>query len=87
MSEAQPQSTPATPKKPGAVKAGLKSPKTTTGAIMALASAILLQAQAQWDGDPATVPQWLSLVPVVLMAVSFFFARDADKTSKDSGAE
>ena len=73
--------------KPSAIAAGLKSPKTTAGAILAFLSFALLQAQAQWDGDPETVAQWALLIPAALAVGAFFFARDANKTSAESGAE
>ena len=65
----------------------MKSWKTTTAAIAAIAAVIGTAINAQFDTDPATVPDWGLTVSVVLAAVIGLFARDNNVTSEAAGAK
>jgi len=69
-----------------ALSSGMKNPKTTIIAICAAVAAIAGAVTAITDGDPATNPDWAILAAVIATAIGLLFARDADKTSAQSGA-
>jgi anti-sigma-K factor RskA len=54
-----------------------KSWRTTACAIAALVAVAATAIKYQFDGDPATVPDWTSLVAITMTAISGLFARDA----------
>lgn len=66
--------------------------KTTTSgiaaAIIGFVVTILMAAQYLLDGNPDTNPDWEVVVPAVIGLIQLvmgLFARDADKSSQDSG--
>jgi hypothetical protein len=64
----------------------MKSWKTTLAGIGTALSAIGLALEAQFDTDPATVPNWAVVVTAVFAAIGLLLARDNDKTSEAVGA-
>ena len=68
------------------MKTATKSWKTTAAAIAGVLSAVLVQVQYGLDGDPATVVDLPSLVPVLTVGVGLLFARDSDVSSEEAGA-
>ena len=54
----------------------MKSPRTTTGGIVAVAALILNAARLLTDGDPATNPDWGTVVPAVIGFLTLILARD-----------
>lgn len=68
-------------------KSGLTNRKTTLAAVAAALSAVFGALSAQFDADPATVANWAEVATVVFIAAGLLFARDADKTSENSGAK
>tara|TARA_R100000234_G_scaffold103771_1_gene73347 strand:- start:1190 stop:1414 length:225 start_codon:yes stop_codon:yes gene_type:complete len=67
------------------VYAILKNWKTTSAAIGMLLVALGPAVQALIDGDPSTSPNYNIVIPEVLAAIALLMARDADKSSQDSG--
>jgi hypothetical protein len=57
--------------------------KTTTAGIAAAVAAIANAISAQFDGDPATNPEWGLVIAAVSAAVGLFKARDNDVSSED----
>jgi len=63
----------------------MKSWKTTLAGLGVLFSALGAALQAQFDGDPATVPDWAVVVTALFAAVGLLLARDNDMKSPESG--
>lgn len=61
-----------------------KSWKTTAVAFILAVNATLSAVGALLDSDAATNPDWNLVVALYVAAFGMLFARDADKTSKDS---
>ena len=64
----------------------MKSWKTTVAGIAGVVAAIASAIQAQFDGNPATVPDWGLVGALLATAIGLLFARDNDKTSEAVGA-
>lgn len=74
--------------KQGAIAAGVKNAKTTVAAVLVALSAILAEIVIPLaDGDDATSADWPLLLVLAPVVVGLFLARDANKTSAESGAE
>jgi hypothetical protein len=56
-----------------------KSWKTTTAAVIGVATVVLAQLGAMWDSDPATVANWNAVTPVLAACVGLFFSKDDSK--------
>ncbi len=69
------------------ITAGAKSHKTTAMAIITALMAILGSVQLLMDGNPDTNPDWGTVAGTLATAIGLLFARDADKSSEDSGAK
>ena len=52
------------------------------GGLLALLTTAL---QAIFDGNPATNPDWVTLVAAALPAIGLLFARDHSVSSEDAG--
>jgi len=65
----------------------VKSWKTTVAGIAGVVAAIATAVQAQFDGDPATAPQWEVVIGLLATGVGLLLARDNDKTSEAAGAK
>jgi hypothetical protein len=59
--------------------------QTTILGVIGALGLLLTAFHAQLDSDPGTVAQWNIVVPAVIAAIGVCFARDANKTSEDSG--
>lgn len=59
--------------------------KTSLTAVLLALGAIGSATLAMIDSDPLTVPDWNKVVVVLIAAAGLLFARDADKSSQDSG--
>ena len=59
--------------------------KTTAAAIGAFLAIAMPQFGMWTDGDPLTNPDWNILIAAVGVLLTGVFARDADKSSQDSG--
>jgi hypothetical protein len=66
-------------------KAALASWRTTLTACILAVDSILHAVSALIDGDPATNPDWNTVVVMVVAAIGLFFARDASVSSQESG--
>ena len=64
----------------------MKSWKTTLAGIAAIVAAVATAVSAQFDNDPATVPDWTLVIGMVTAGVGLVLARDNDKTSEQVGA-
>jgi len=64
-----------------------KSWKTTTAGIAGILVAIASCAQAAFDNDPATVPNYEVALAAVITGLGLIFARDNDKSSESVGAK
>lgn len=64
-----------------------KSWKTTTAGVAAIVIAILSVVQAQFDGDPATVPNYEAALAAVMAGLVGLFARDNDVSSEQAGVK
>lgn len=65
----------------------MKSWRTTVAAIGAVLAALGPVLAAAFDEDPATVPNWGLVIPVVLTALGLAAARDNKVTSEQVGAK
>lgn len=65
----------------------MKSWKTTVAGIAGVIAAIASAIQAQFDGDPATVPDWGLVGALLATGIGLLLARDNDKTSEQVGAQ
>lgn len=63
-----------------------KSWKTTLAGIAGIIAAIASAVQAQFDGDPATAPNWELVFGLVAAGVGLLVARDNSRTSEEVGA-
>lgn len=63
------------------------STETTIYGIAMFVSVVAAVAKAQYDGDPATAPQWELLVPALFAMLGLWRARDDNKTSEEVGAK
>lgn len=74
--------------KQSALVAGVKSAKTTATAVIAAVAAILVEiVMPLTDKDDATSANWGLLVVLLPILAGLLVARDANKTSAESGAE
>jgi len=64
----------------------MKSWKTTLAGIAAIVAALATAVSAQFDSNPATVPDWTLVIGMITAGVGLMFARDNDKTSEQVGA-
>jgi uncharacterized YccA/Bax inhibitor family protein len=64
----------------------MKSWKTTLAGVAGVVAAIATAVQAQFDGDPATIPDWALVAGLLATGVGLLLARDNDKTSERVGA-
>ena len=55
------------------------------GVLTAVGMVISSIALPLLDNDVATVPNWSVAIPAVIAAIGLIFARDADKSSQDTG--
>lgn len=60
--------------------------KTTLAGIAAIVAAVGTAVSAQFDNDPATVPNWSMVIGMITAGVGLILARDNDKTSEQVGA-
>jgi len=65
----------------------MKSWKTTLAGIGAILGAIGIALSAQFDNDPATVPDWATVVGAVVIGAGLIAARDKNVTSEQQGAK
>lgn len=65
----------------------MKSWKTTVMGIATILSIVSGAAMAFLDGNPATNPDWTTIIAGVTTAFGLIFARDNDKTSETVGAK
>ena len=63
-----------------------KSWKTTAAGIAAIVIAVASLVQAQFDGDPSTVPNYEIAIAAIMSGLVGLFARDNDVTSEQAGA-
>jgi len=61
--------------------------RTTTAGIGAILIALGSALSAQFDNDPATVPDWGSLIAAVVAGVGLLNARDNKVSSEQAGAK
>lgn len=66
-------------------KAAIVNWKTTLLGVLAAFVVIAKQAQFALDDDLATVMDWNTIIAAIVGAAALFSARDADKSSEDSG--
>ena len=64
-----------------------KSWKTSAAGIAGIIIAIASCVQAQFDGDPATVPNYEVALAAVITSLGLIFARDNDVSSEQAGAK
>ena len=64
-----------------------RSWKTSAAGIGAILVALGTVIAAQFDGNPATVPDYGALVAAIIAGGGLLFSRDNDKTSEDVGAK
>lgn len=64
-----------------------KSWKTTAAGVSAIIIAIASVVQAQFDGDPATVPNYEAALAAVMAGLVGLFARDNDVSSEQAGVK
>lgn len=60
--------------------------RTTTAGIGAILIAIGSALAAQFDADPATVPDWGAVIAAGIAGIGLLFARDNKVTSEQAGA-
>ena len=63
-----------------------KSWKTTAAGIAAIVIAVASLVQAQFDGDPSTVPNYEIAIAAIMSGLVGLFARDNDVSSEQAGA-
>ena len=61
--------------------------RTTFAGVAAAGIALLAVAQAYFDNDPATVPQWEIAIGAIIAGVGLIFARDNKVSSEAAGAK
>lgn len=59
--------------------------KTTLTGVLTLVTVAADAALLMIDNDPATNPNWSVVIPAIVAAIGLIFARDANKSSQDSG--
>ena len=62
-----------------------KSWKTTTAGAAGIIIAIASCVQAQFDGDPSTVPNYEIALAAVITGIGLLFSRDNDVSSEAAG--
>jgi hypothetical protein len=60
--------------------------KTTMAGVIAIVTAILSAVQLLIDNDPATNPDWTTLIAAIMAGIGLLFARDNNVTSEAAGA-
>lgn len=63
-----------------------KSPKTTVAGIAAILTALGIAITALTDADPATMPDWNTVVAAVV-GLGLVLSRDNDVSSEDAGVD
>lgn len=64
-----------------------KSWKTTVAGIGGILAAVGTGLQAQFDNNPATVPDWGTVIAACTVAFGLIFARDNNVSSEEAGAK
>lgn len=64
----------------------MNSIETTAIGILGIVSMLSTALWYQFDGDPATVPDWELVIGMLLVNVGLIRSRDNNKTSEDVGA-
>lgn len=65
----------------------MTSAKTTILGVLTILSALAAAGKAFLDSDPATVPDWGSLVTAITAGIGLIAARDNNVTSEQAGAK
>lgn len=58
----------------------MKNPNTTISGILTFVVALLSAAQAVFDGDPTTEPQWAIVLGAFTTALGLMFSKDSKPT-------
>ena len=61
--------------------------RTTTLGVGTILVAVAGALVALTDTDPATVPEWDTLIAAVTAGIGLIFARDSNVTSEEAGAK
>jgi len=61
--------------------------KTTAAGIGGIMAVIGSALAAMFDTDPATVPDWTSVIAGITMGIGLICSRDNDKSSEQVGAQ
>jgi hypothetical protein len=64
----------------------LRSVNTTVAGVVAVIVVIQGALALLLDGNPATNPDWNTVIPAVVAGIGLILARDGGKTSADVGA-
>lgn len=67
------------------MKAIVSSWKTTLAACLLAGGALCEAVSWTIDADPTTNADWSKVVALLVVAAGLLFARDADRSSQDSG--
>ena len=65
----------------------MSSSKTTALGILSILAALCGAAVLMLDSDPATNPDWTTLIAAIAAGVGLIKARDNDVTSEKAGAK
>lgn len=61
------------------------SRKTSIAGMLTVLGAVFSAIGLMMDGDPVTNPDWMAVAAAVIAGLGLIFARDADKSSQESG--
>jgi hypothetical protein len=65
----------------------MKSWKTTVAGIGTIVGAVGVALAAQFDNDPATIPNWGGIIAAITAGIGLISARDNGITSEQAGAK
>lgn len=65
----------------------MSSKETTIAGVIGAIVATLIPIQMMLDGNPDTIPNWESVIPLWIVAFGLIRARDNNKSSEKVGAK